>query len=477
MNRGNVNLTKSVAALVTVALLSGCVSVSGDQGFGTVFALAKDRLGQDARLLRNDDDARALDSLIAAKMLAPLTADDAVQIALLNNRALQATYWNVGIAHADLIQAGRLKNPGFTFQRTHPGDAVDIERSLTLSLVSLLTAPIARRIEGRRFEQTRLMVANDILQHAANTRHAYFDALGAAQGLAYARQVAASAEASAALTGRMAQAGNLSQLDLARQQLYEAEAAAAVARAGKRTVATREQLTRLMGLWGTGTTYLLPGRLPDLPPKPADIDDVERIAIRERLDIQAARVEAAHTASSLGLTKTTRFINVLDLGYVSKSNAGQGAAPGYAISLELPLFDWGGARLAKSEAIYMQAVNKVAHAATQARSEARESYIDYRTAYDLAQHYRDRVIPLRKKISDETMLRYNGMLVSVFELLADSREQSAAVHSTIDALKDYWMAHSRLEAALGGQLPTPPTSPTSPTSPAGHAITHKGTPQ
>ena len=456
MNRGNLKLTRSVAALVAAGVLAGCASVSGDQGFGTVSALARDRLGHDARLLRNDDDARALDSLIAGKLRFALAADDAVQIALLNNRALQATYWNVGIAHADLVQAGRLKNPSFAFQRSRDGDAVGIERSLTFSLVSLLTAPIAKRVESARFEQTRLMVANALFQHAAQTRSAYFEAVGAAQGLAYARQVAASAEASFELTARMAQAGNLSQLDLARQQVFAAEASAAVARAGKRALASREHLTRLMGLWGSGSAYVLPDRLPELPLKPADIDDIERIAIDERLDIQAARVEAAHTAASLGLTRTTRFINVLDAAYVSKAGAGQSAVPGYAISLELPLFDWGGARVARSEAIYMQAVNKVAQAATSARSEARESYLDYRSSYDLAKHYRDRVIPLRKKISDETMLRYNGMLVSVFELLADAREQAGAVNSTIDALKEFWMAHTRLEAALGGQLPTAP---------------------
>jgi outer membrane protein TolC len=458
MNQGQLKLARSVAALAVVAVLAGCASVSSDQGFGAVSALAKDRLGQDARLLRNDDDERALATLIAGKLRTPLMADDAVQIALLNNRGLQSTYWSVGIAQADLVQAGRLTNPSFAFQRTHEGDAVDIERSLTFSLVSLLTAPIATRIENRRFEQTRLMVANEILKHAAKTRLAYFEAVAARQGLSYARQVAASAEASLELTGRMAQAGNLNQLDLARQQVFEAEATAFVARAGKRAVATRENLTRLMGLWGTSTTYSLPERLPDLPAAPAEQDDIERIAIRQRLDIQAAKIEAAQTASSLGLTKTTRFINVLDLGYVRNTSAGRPAAPGYAISLELPLFDWGGARVAKSEAIYMQAVNKVAQAAVDARSEARESYLDYRTSYDLAKHYRDRVIPLRKKISDETMLRYNGMLISVFELLADAREQAAAVNSTIDALKEYWIAQTNLEAALGGHLPAQPAA-------------------
>jgi outer membrane protein TolC len=415
--------------------------------------MAAERLGKDARMVRTDDDARALAHMVDEKLRLPLQSNDAVQIALLNNRALQSTYWSVGIAEADLVQAGRLQNPLFTFQRTVQGNDVELERTLTLNLLSVLTAPLAQRIEARRFEQTKLMVANQMFQHAAETRRAYFEAVAAAQGVAYARQVGASAEASAELTDRMARAGNSSQLDLAREQAFQAEAAASVGRAGKRAIAAREKLTRLMGLWGANALYQLPERLPDLPAAPAVLDDIERIAMRDRLDIQAAKVEAAETAASLGLTRTTRFLNVLDLGYVRNSSAGQPTAPGYTISLEIPLFDWGGARVAKSEAIYMQAVNKVAQTAIEARSEARESYLDYRTSYDLAKHYRDQVIPLRKKISAETLLRYNGMLISVFELLADAREQVGAVNSYIEALKEYWIAETNLEAALGGRLP------------------------
>jgi outer membrane protein TolC len=446
-------LTRFAALAVLAALAGGCASISPDHGFGAVSALATERLGKDARIVRSDDEVRALARMIDEKLRTPLQADDAVQIALLNNRALQSTYWSVGIAEADLVQAGRLQNPSYGFQRTHQGSAVDIERSLTFRLVSMLTAPLAQRIEARRFEQTKLMVANQMLQHAAQTRRAYYDAVAAAQSVAYARQVGSSAEASAQLTERMAQAGNSSQLDLAREQAFHAEAIAARERAGKRALAAREKLTRLMGLWGANAGYTLPDRLPDLPSAPALLDDIERVAMLQRLDIQAAKVEAAQTASSLGLTKSTRFLNVFDLAYVSNSSAGQATAPGYAIALEIPLFDWGSARVAKSEAIYMQAANKVAQIAIEARSEARESYLDYRTSYDLAKHYRDQVIPLRKKISDEVLLRYNGMLLSVFELLADSREQAAAVNSYIDALKEYWIAQTNLEAALGGQLP------------------------
>lgn len=444
--------------LVAAVLATGCMSVPPDGGFGAVAQLAGERLGKEARIARNDADQRALDSLVSAKLQAPLQLDDAVQIALLNNRTLQASYWDVGIAQADLVQAGRLPNPSFSFQRTRAGGDIEIDRALGVNFLAVLTAPLARRIEAGRFEQATLLVAGQMLQHAAATRRAYVEAVAAVQGVAYARQVDEAFQLSSTLTGRMAQAGNSSQLELAREQAFQADAAAALVRAQQHAVSTRETLTRLLGLWGNNTAYRLPERLPDLPGAPLDLPDVETIALRERLDIRAGQLRAAHTAAALGLTRATRFINVLDLDYVRNSKSGGTSAPGYAIRLELPLFDWGTARVAKAEALYMQQVNMVAQAAVDARSEARQAYLDYRSTYALARHYRDQVIPLRKKISDETMLRYNGMLMSVFELLADARAQAAAVNGYIDAQKDFWLAQIKLEAALGGRLP--PANPT-----------------
>jgi outer membrane protein TolC len=180
---------------------------------------------------------------------------------------------------------------------------------------------------------------------------------------------------------------------------------------------------------------------------------VEQAALRNRLDIQAAMLDNEHTAASLGLTRGTRFINVLDLAAVRESASGQPQARGYELTLEIPLFDWGTASVARAEAVYMQSVNRLAETAANARSEARESYLDYRSSYSLAQHYRDNVIPLRRQISSETLLRYNGMLASTFELLADSREQATAVTAYINALKEFWVADTNLDAALGGKLP------------------------
>ena len=173
--------------------------------------------------------------------------------------------------------------------------------------------------------------------------------------------------------------------------------------------------------------------------------------------MRAARAAAAGTAADLGLTRTTRMVNVLDLGYASKSETGEPRSEGYEVSLELPLFDWGGARVARAESVYMQALGRVAETAVNARSGARAGYLGYRASFDVARHYRDHVIPLRQQIAQETLLRYNGMLASPFELLADAREQAAAVHATIEALKDFWLAEADLEAALGARLPTPAT--------------------
>ncbi|MGZ5198429.1 MAG: TolC family protein [Telluria sp.] len=437
-----------LAALL--AALAGCASVTPDRGFDAVAHDTQARTGFTPQLAHDDADRRQVAATVNDILRQPLGADDAVRIAVLNNPRLQATYWDVGIAQADLAQASRLPNPSFDFKRTREGGEIGIERTFTMSLIGALTTPLATRLEAKRFRQVKLAVGAEIERQIAGTRRAWVEAVAARQAVDYARQVDKAAEASAELSARMAQAGNASKLDLAREQAFHAESSAAVARAERDAVNARERLARQLGL--QDGQFSLPERLPDLPAAPADLRDIEQLALAQRLDVQAARQDAEATAAALGLTRTTRFINVLDLGYVRNTGAQTSAGHGYEVTLELPLFDWGGARVARAEATYMQSVNKVAEAAVNARSEAREAYQAYRSAYTLARHYRDDVIPLRKQISREVLLRYNGMLASTFELLADSREQAGAVNAYIQSLKDFWIAHATLEAALGTRL-------------------------
>jgi outer membrane protein TolC len=440
-----------LALAATALVLAGCASFSPDGGFAPVEQTTKERLKKDVVWARTGEQQRQVDARVAELLKQPLSADDAVQLALLNNKGLQAAYFELGVGEADLVQAGRLPNPGFSFARLTRGDEVELERSFHVNLARLIALPALQRVEAQRFAHTQGAVAASVLSLAADTRKAWVQAVAAEESARYSMQVMQAAEASAELARRMAQVGNFNRLQQAREQSFYADAALNLARAHQQQRATRERLTRLLGLWGDAAAFQLPERLPDLPDAPNDLPDIERSAIAQRLDVQAARIATEQTARALNLTRTTRFINVLELGWAHNSSNEVPTQRGWEVTLELPLFDWGTARSARAESVYMQSLQRAADTAINARSEVREAYGNYRSAWDIARHHRDEIVPLRKRIAEENMLRYNGMLIGVFELLADARTQVASVNAAIDALRDFWIAQADLETALLGK--------------------------
>lgn len=448
----------SIGVLATLLLLlAGCATPSADQALDPAAQLAHARHGASAsaKLLATDAQRQQLAAQIQQRLSAPLDLDAAVSIAITNHPGLQATYWDAGIAQAEVVQAARLRNPGFGFSSMQGGGEREIERGLSLDIAGLFTMPLRQRLAARQYDETVLRVAAAIEEHLLETRRAWVEAVAAQETLTYMRQVADAADASTLLVTRMAEMGSANALELARAQALHAQASQDVLRASRASVQAREKLTRQLGLWGEQANYQLPTRLPDLPQQAHTIEDVEARALRQRIDVEAARAAAAATAADLGLTRTTRMVNVLELGYGNHSETGVARKRGWEVTLELPLFDWGGARVARAEAVYMQAVNRVAQVAIDARSHARAAYLDYRASFEAARHYADHVIPLRKKIADETLLRYNGMLLSTFDLLEDAREQAASVNAALEAYKDFWLAHIALEEALGASVPHP----------------------
>jgi outer membrane protein TolC len=431
--------------------LAGCATLDPDGSFAPVQSVAKDKLGKELRWSRSGEDQQQLDQRVAELLAQPLGADAAVQLALLNNRGLQAAFEQLGIGDAQRVQASRLPNPGFSFGRLRQGDEVELERGLHFNLARLLALPLLRRVEERRLEQTRADVGAQAVALAGQTRKAWIEAVAAEQTLRYTQQVQKAADASAELARRMAQVGNFNKLQQLREQSFSADAAQNLAHAQRARLASRERLTRLLGLWGEQTAYTLPERLPDLPKEPLDLPDAEQTAMAQRLDVLAAKRMAEQTASNLGLSRATRFINVLELGVVRNSSNEAPTQRGVEVSLELPLFDFGSARVAQAEGIYRQALHRAAETAINARSEVREAYGGYRSAWDIARHQRDEVLPLRQRIAEENLLRYNGMLIGVFELLADARAQITAVNTSIDALRDFWLAQADLDMALLGK--------------------------
>ena len=446
-------MTRLTIIAAASLLLAGCASFSPDGGFGKVLQLTQERTGQGVALQRSQEDAQTAQNRVAELLQAALTADAAVEVALLNNRGLQAKFGDLGIAESELVRAGRLKNPSLSFGRMSGGGGVEIERTVLFDILGLLTMPMAKEVGQQRFEQAQYQAAYDAVSLAADVRRAYFDAVAAQELAKFYEQVKETADVSNELAKRMLQAGNFNKLAQMREQAFYADATAQLARAQHQAAAQREKLIRLLGLYGEQLNFRLPQRLPELPKQVLEPQNAEQTAMDKRLDVQMAKRAAEATAKSLHLTNATRMVNVLDVAYKNKSESGAPRANGYEIELELPLFDFGSTRAARAQATYMQAVNRTAEVAVNARSEVREAYSAYRTAYDLAQHYRDEVVPLRKRISEENLLRYNGMLIGVFELLTDAREQVAGVTGYVQALRDFWVAETNLQTALTARSP------------------------
>ncbi|MGP0173693.1 TolC family protein [Pseudomonas sp. NCHU5208] len=458
---------KPLMLLCATLLLAGCASFSQDGGFGPVQQVAESRLDKQLLWARDEEERSQIETRVAELLAEPLSLDAAIQLALLNNRGLQASFDELGIGEAERVQAGRLPNPGFSYGRLEKGSEVEYERGLHLNLARLVALPMTSRMEGRRFEQLQRRTSLAVVELASETRKAWYQAVAAEESRVYAQQVLEAAEASAELARRLAAVGNFSKLQQAEQQSFYAEAGIALLRAEQARVSSRERLTRLLGLWGEQLAYRLPERLPTLPEQAEELPDVERVAMSQRQDIQAMRLDTERLAQNLGLTRTTRFINVLELGVVNNRSNEEPTQRGYEISVELPLFDWSGAKVARAEAQYRQALNRAAETAINARSQVREAYQAYRNAFELARHYRVEVLPLRQRMAEENLLRYNGMFISTFELLADARRQVQAVDGYLQAQRDFWLARADLDMALlGAPNPSLAATPAASAEPA-----------
>jgi outer membrane protein TolC len=448
-----------IAAAALAAALAGCAGFSADGGMGPAQQAARQHLGGKDVVWARDARAQAqLDQRVAELLREPLSADAAVQVALLNHRGLQAEFHALGLAEAELVRASRLPNPGFSFGRFKAGDEREIERAFHISLARLIALPWLRDAARARFEARQGETALRVLERGAATRKAWVQAVAAQESVRYSQQVMQAAEASAELARRMQQVGNFSALQRSREQAFYAEAALGAARAEQAARAARERLTRLLGLWGEQSAFRMPERLPDLPAAARDLPEVERSAIAQRLDLQAARHALAQAAAQQGVARGA-VLGDVELGLERNSSNEGPTQRGWELGFEIPLFDGGSSSRALAHHSVQRARLMAEQTAIDARSEVREAYGAYRSAHDIARHHRDEVVPLRRKILDENVLRYNGMLIGVFELLADARTQIASVNAAIDALRDFWLAEADLDMALVGKPSMAPMDP------------------
>lgn len=448
-------------------MIVGCANVSREAGFSNVQDAVRVRIGQRIVWNQATEADAAVDESVKTLLADELTADESVQVALLNSRGLQAAYEELGVAQADLVEAGLLQNPVFIGQFRFPARPKNpAEADVVQNFLDVFILPLRKRVAEAEFERMKFRVASVVLEHAAHVRSEFYTLQGAEQLREMRTTAAEATEASAELASRQFQAGNISELDRSNEQALHEQAMIELSLSEANVRTLRERLNGLMGLWGgNADRWRIAGRLPDLPEPELFPDDLESLAISQRLELSQARQEVEVMAQSLGLARLRRAtggIVQMDVGGHYEREPEGTATWGPSLEITLPIFNQGQPALARAEALLRQSQQRYAALSVQIRTEVRGARERMFAARDLAERYQKITLPLRERIVKESQLHYNAMQIGPFQLLQARAAQVDAGRQYIETLRNYWVARAELERAVGGRLPTesPSTQPT-----------------
>jgi outer membrane protein TolC len=391
-----------------------------------------------------------------------ISADTAVQVALLNNKGLQASYANVGLSAAEAWQQSTPENPIVSIGvlgigAPELGAYRAIEGLIRTNILDATTRKQRVAIADANFRQAQLSAVNDTLTLANQTRRAWVNAVAAFETVSYLKRAKATSDAGSELAMRLGETGALNKAGQAREQAFNAELAGQLAQARLNATRAKEELTRLMGLWGTEVDYFVPDALPALPGSVGRVTNIEAKALRNRVDLRVAKLGLEAQAKAFGLTDQTRIVSDLELiaGFEAEREVEDGetenvTTPQVELEFAIPIYDTGKARMRKAELSYLQAANVLAERAVNVRSEARGAETAYHASYKIARHYRDVLVPLRTTVEEEGLLSYNGMITNTFELLTDVREKLGASLEAANAKREFYLAQADLTAAIYG---------------------------
>lgn len=450
-------MIRAGASLVTAfaLFLGGCGQIAPGAGFSGVERLAFERTGKHVRWDQGTPDDEAARKLVERMLSGEMSVEDSVQVALLNNRGLQATFGRIGVAQADLVQAGLLRNPLLNVETRFSSIGSGFHLDLVGDLLSVFLVPLKKRLAESAFEASKLEVAGEVLRVASETKKAFYEVQASEQALELRRTVAETTAASYDLSRRLHEAGNITSLDMSNERALYEQAKLDLAEAESLVLTNREQLNMMMGAWGHGTGWTLAPRLPELPAEDLPMEDVEKRAISSSLDLAAVKQRILTDAAALGLARPGLLLQDGSFGPNAEKEPGGGWGVGPEFSIPLPLFDQGQAALALAWATLRKNREEYAALAVEIRSRTRTARNRMLVARNRAHHYRTTIIPLRERIVEETQVQYNGMLVGAFQLLTSKEQEINAGGRYIESLRDYWVARTELEEILGGKLPGP----------------------
>lgn len=462
--------TDAAASIVLLAAsgMAACATLRPDAAFTDVQRLVGARGPAVIHWNQGTPEDSQVDERIRALLGSELTAESAVQIALFNNRALQATYERLGVAQADLVQAGLLPNPvvhaAVRFPVTSPGTGAEV--GVVQDFIRALQIPFRRRVAAAALEAAKLEVGEAVMNLAADVKVAFYTLQGAEQMLELRRTVAEAEGYSADFARRQHEAGNITDFELVSEQALFEQARLDVARAEEDVFAAREEMNALLGLWGNDTKWAVAVRLPRTPREELPRHGLESLAVTQRLELAAARQSIAQLAQTLRLARVEGFIPTADVGVDSELEPDGGWGVGPSVELPIPLFDFGRAAIARAAAELRQSQERYRALAVEVRAEVRRARTRAEAGRRRADHYRRVVLPLRRRVVEETQLQYNAMQVGLFQLLEAKRDEIEAGGGYVESLTDYWVARAELERAVGGELALPAEAPSASDVPA-----------
>jgi len=451
MRHAGIRISVAIAVTFLCGEFFTACAPSIEQSESAVHAEIAKRITQQIDWRVRQSSAEEYSHWLCEALSGDLDADTAVAVALLNNRKLRALYGDLGVSRADLIDAGLPNNPVFSFERRFRGESLELD--VAQDFLSVFLIPLRRTVAESEFNATKERVAGEILNHAFETRSAFYTAQAAELMAEMRRSIVAAAEASFDAAQKLQNAGNISKLELSQEARSVNDAQLELRRAENEIVSTRERLNVLLGLSGDLINWKISSRLPDIPTDDFQIGELEEAALQQRLDLAAARSDLSALASSAGITDIEALLTGLTLtSHFEREPEGKDSV-GPSIEFPIPIFNWGTGARARMEAKLQRAENNYAALAIEIRSQVRTAFAKMNAAKKQAEYYRQEVLPVQQAMLEETQRQYNGMFVGMFQLIQARQLQVNAGGAYVESLRDFWLARTELEHALGSALP------------------------
>lgn len=439
-----------LAAAVALIVLVGCATVAPAPSPAQIAPLLIGRGVVDPDWLR-ESSATLIDTPAS-----PLTLERALRTALMHSPKLKQVYGELGLARADILDAVQVSNPRVTVARLAADDAPTSQFvfGIAASLVDLMTLPSKARLARLGYEQARYELAGAILGVSLDVEADWYRYIGARQIANTRGAIAGALGASADLAQRFYDAGNITLVQLNREKAAAGEAHIAAALAA---VAAREaqlELNLMMGVTGKAAEWTAEESLPLPVAQEDDVTVLHQLAAANSLELLSAAKGAEVAAGAARMARRFRLLGTTWVGFDREREVDRSVIRGPVLDLELPIFNQGGARVARAEAR-----RSLAEARLQLARLATANNIDsaaerVKVMRDVVALYREALVPAREAVARGSQLEQNYALIGEFEVLQSRAQEYDAYQGLLEAVLDYWLARIELSRLVGSRIPS-----------------------